>query len=176
MAQRMEAEKTYLWLGDFPLHTLNYAGHPPFPPPEAGSDHADGSGVGHSLGDAEQHPNPKLRPGQRRKPELGKACKHQHMPRVSCPRQWVWNTKLHDQWPPKGLAETESSCSDAESQHSISAAWGQEWTSALWLNRPYSFFRPTTLVWIGPSQSSLLFQDYLHDSDFPTQCSLLPSV
>ena len=172
----MEAEKMYLWLGDCPLQTLNYAGHPPFTRPEARADHADGSGVGHDLGDAEQHPNPKLRPGQRRKPELGGACKHQHMPQVSSSRQRVWDTKLHHQWPPEGLAETESCCSDAESQHSISAAWGQQWTSALWLNRPYSFSRPTTPVWTGPSQNSLLFQDYLHVFDFPTQWSLLPSV
>lgn len=75
----------YLWLGDFPLQTLNYAGQPPFPPPQAGADLVDGSGLGHSLGDAEEHPNPKLRPGQWKKSELGRVCKHQHMPQVSSP-------------------------------------------------------------------------------------------
>lgn len=103
----------------------------------------------HNVGDAEQHPDPKLRPGERRKPKLGRVCKHQHMPRVSSPGQWVWNTKFQRQWPPEGLAATESSCSYAESQHSIPAAWGQGWTSALGLNQPCKCFRPTTPVWTG---------------------------
>lgn len=55
----MEAEKTYLWLGDFPLQTLKRTGHPPVLPAEAGEDHTDGSGAGHSLGDAEEHPKTK---------------------------------------------------------------------------------------------------------------------
>lgn len=64
MPQRMKAGKTHLWLGDLPLETLSCAQYHPFPPPEAGEDHADGSGVDHSLRDAEKHPDPKQRPGQ----------------------------------------------------------------------------------------------------------------
>lgn len=155
MAQRTEGEKISLWLGDFPLQTLNYAGQPSFPLPEAGADHVDGSGLGHSLGDAEEHPNPKLRPGQWKKSELRKVCKHQHMPQVSSPgsesetQNFIISSHLK-------VWQKQSSCSDWESQHSISAAWDQEWTSVLQLNRPYSFFRPTTGVnWTFAVLSSL---------------------
>lgn len=66
----MEAENMYLWLGGFPLQTLNYAGHLFFSPPESWADHADGSGVSNSFGDAEQHLSSKLRPCQWRRQEL----------------------------------------------------------------------------------------------------------